>query len=376
MLSKNNWQETKARWDSYWKRDVKGTPLMCVVAEKPGAVDKEIQAELKSKNMFDKYRDAKRIYERYRYFARTHEFLADSFPNVSLDFGPGSLAAYLGSDIEFKPDTVWFTECVDEWEDYPPLSFDPENKWFKEHIQLFRDVKALAGDEFYLSIPDLMENIDVLASLRGAQNTIFDMVDEPEEVEERIEQVQNLYFNYYDRFFDLSARDEDGVMSSCYTVFQIWGHGRTAKLQCDFSAMMSPKQFDRFIVPALDGQTKKLDNVLYHLDGPDAIKHLPSLMTIKGIDALQWTAGSYNPDGTHEQWFNIYDRARSAGKGLWVQVYTGEVEDWIKRIDALVARYGSNALFLYFPPMSMANADKLLSHAEKHWKDVEGSFRD
>ena len=375
MLSKSNWDETKRRWDSYWKRDVKGVPLMCIVAEKPGAVDPAVQAELRSKDMFDKYRDAKRIYERYKYFVQTHEFLADSFPNVSLDFGPGSVAAYLGSDIEFKPDTVWFTDCVDEWEGYKPLAFDPENKWFKEHIQLFKDVKKLTGDEFYLAIPDLMENIDVLASLRGAQNTIYDMMDEPEEVEERIKQVQDVYFKYYDSFFDLCARDEDGVKSSCYTVFQIWGRGRTVKLQCDFSAMMSPKQFRTFIQPALDGQSRHVDNVLYHLDGPDAIKHLPALMEIKGIDALQWTAGSYNPDGTHEQWFDIYDQARKAGKALWVQVYSGGVDEWIKRIDTLVARYGSNALFMYFPPVSMADAEKILSHAEKHWKDIEGTLR-
>ena len=161
--------------------------------EVPGAVDKDIQAALKSRDMFDKYQDAARMAERYRYWARTHAFLADSFPNISLDFGPGSLAAYLGSDIKFSPDTVWFTECIEEWDGCPPLAFDPENKWYKQHLQLFRDVKALTGDDFYLTIPDLMENIDVLASLRGAQNTIFDMMDEPEEVAERIRQVQSLY---------------------------------------------------------------------------------------------------------------------------------------------------------------------------------------
>ncbi|MBO7385066.1 MAG: hypothetical protein J6U63_01845 [Clostridia bacterium] len=264
---------------------------------------------------------------------------------------------------------------MDEWEGYPPLSFDPDNKWFSEHIRLFRDVKRLAGDDYYLAVPDIMENIDVLASLRGAQNTIYDMVDEPEEVEERIRQVQSLYYRYYDSFFDLACRDEDGVKSSCYTVFQIWGRGRTVKLQCDFSAMMSPKQFRQFIQPALDEQSKGADNVLYHLDGPDAIKHLPALMEIEGIDALQWTSGSYNPDGTHEQWFEIYDQVKRAGKGLWVQVYNGGVDDWIRRIDTLVARYGSNALFFYFPPMNMADADKLMSHAEKNWKDIEGTFR-
>ena len=375
MLSKNNWDDTKRRWDSYWKRNVQGVPLMCIVAEKPGSVDRQMQENLRSRDMFDKYRDAARMTERYRYFARTHEFLADSFPNISLDFGPGSLAAYLGSDIRFQPGTVWFTDCVEEWEDYPPLTFDPNNRWYREHLQLFRDVRALAGDDFYLTIPDLMENIDVLASLRGAQNTIFDMMDEPEELEERISQVQSLYWQYYDSFYDIVAREEDGVKSSSYTVFQIWGRGRTVKLQCDFSAMMSPKQFVQFIQPALDEQSKSADNVLYHLDGPDAIKHLPALMEIKGIDALQWTAGSYNPDGTHEQWFSIYDQARAAGKSLWVQVYSGSADEWISRIDTLIARYGSNCVFLFFPPMSMADADKILTHAEKHWKDVEGTFK-
>ena len=374
MLNKTNWEQTKQRWNAYWHRNLTGLPLMCIVAEKPNAVDPERSAFLKARDMYDKYRDAARIAERYRYWAETHAFLADSFPNVSLDFGPGSMAAYLGSEITFSPGTVWFSECVEEWDGYPALKFDPENKWYREHIQLFRDVRKLAGDDYYLAIPDIMENIDVLASLRGAQNTIFDMMDEPEEVEERIRQVQALYYRYYDSFYEIAAREENGAKASCYTVFQIWGTGKTVKLQCDFSAMMSPKQFRHFIQPALAEQAKHADHVLYHLDGPDAIKHLPALMEIGEIDALQWTSGSYNPDGTHEMWFDIYDCARRAGKNLWVQVYNGAVEDWIQRIDTLVSRYGSNALFLYFPPMRMESAEKLLAHAENHWKDVEGTF--
>ncbi len=375
MLNKTNWDETKRRWTSYWNRDVQGLPLMHIVAEIPGAKDPELQAALKSRDMYDKYRDAARLAERYRYYAQTHMFLADSFPNISLDFGPGSLAAYLGSDIKFRPDTIWFTECVDAWEGYPELTFNPENHWYKEHLQLFRDVKELAGDDYYLNIPDILENADVLASLRGAQNTIYDMIDEPDEVEERIAQIQNIYYKYYDSFFDLCARTEDGKQASTYTAFQIWGYGKTAKLQCDFSAMMSPKQFRQFIQPALDAQTAGMDNVLYHLDGPDAIKHLPALMEIKGIDALQWNAGSYNPDGTHEQWFDIYDAARRAGKALWVEIYTGGVADQISRLDRLIERYGSNAVYFRFLPMSMAEADMILTHAEKHWKDVEGTFK-
>ena len=216
-----------------------------------------------------------------------------------------------------------------------------------------------------------MENIDVLASLRGAQNTVYDLIDEPEEMEERIQQVTDVYFDYYDRFYDL-VKDTDG--SSSYTVFQIWGEGKTAKIQCDFSALMSPNQFREFIVDSLRQQARKLDHVLYHLDGPDAIKHVDALMEIEEIDALQWTSGDHGPDGTLEDWYEIYDKARRAGKSLWIKVYSGNVDDWIRNVDRLVQRYGSHSMLLYFNPMPMADAKKLMAYAEEHWKDVKGTF--
>jgi 5-methyltetrahydrofolate--homocysteine methyltransferase len=371
MLYKKNWGEAKIKWENYWKRQNTGRPLMCIIANKEEKMDPERAEALKSKDMDDKYLNAERIVERFRYFCETHEFMAESFPNLSIDFGPGSMAGYMGCNIVFNKNTVWFDEFVEDWLEYKDLEYDPENEWFKKHIELFRRVKELAGDDFYIGIPDIMENIDVLASMRGAQNTIFDMVDEPEEMERRIAQIDDIYFKYYDQFYDIVKDEGNG---SCYTVFQIWGSGRTAKLQCDFSAMMSPDNFRDFIQPSLRKQAKQLDHVLYHLDGPDAIKHVDALMEIEEIDALQWTSGDYGPDGTFEQWYEIYDKAVAAGKGLWVKVYSGEVEEWLERLDKLVARYGSNALFLYFSPMPMERAQRLLEHAEKYWSDVEGSF--
>ncbi len=371
MLYKKNWEETKKKWESYWKRENTGRPLMCVWALKEEARDLDREAELKPKSMFDKYQDAERMVERFRYFCETHEFMGESFPNISLDFGPGSMAGYLGSEIVFNEDTVWFDECVEDWLDYKDLEFDPDNKWFKQHVELFKRVKELAGDDFLIGIPDIMENIDVLASMRGAQNTIFDMIDEPEEITRRIEQVTNLYQKYYDAFYDI-VKDENGA--SCYTVFQIWGPGKTVKLQCDFSAMMAPDNFHEFIKDSLIKQAKGLDHIIYHLDGPDAIKHMDALMEVEAIDALQWTSGDHGPDGTIEEWYQIYDKAVAAGKGLWVKVYTGEVEEWIERLDKLIARYGTNALFLYFNPMSMEQATKLMDYAEKNWCDIEGSY--
>ena len=388
---KLNWEETKEKFRNYWAHKNTGRPLMCVIARRPeieqysdgtpvdgGYLGQICQGkyynmpdELMWKDMEDKYQDPQRIVDRYRFFCDTHAFLGESFPNLNVDFGPGSLAAYLGSEIGFKEDTVWFNKCLDGWDGVPKLAFDPENKWFEKHINLVKSCRELAGNDFYVDMPDLMENIDVLASLRGAQETLFDLLDEPEKVGERIQEVTDVYYEYYDRFYNAIKDDEGG---NAYTVFQIWGPGRTVKLQCDFSAMMSPEDFRKYIQPSLKVQSENVDHVLYHLDGPQAIKHMDALMEIDGIDALQWTSGDAGPDGTLPDWDVIYDKAIAAGKSIWVKVYSGEFEDWIKNVDRLVKKYGSHSLFLLFPEMSMEQAVYLLDYAEKNWSDVKGTF--
>ena len=393
MKYKDNWEETRRKFTGYWEHQNTGRPLMCVIARKP-----EIEAlserhpesvndysevmcqgryynlpeELKWKDMEDKYQNAERMVARYRHFCENHLFLAESFPNLNVDFGPGSLAAYLGSDIGFRNDTVWFQSCIGDWEGVPEFRFNPENSWFQKHIRLVKRCRELAGDDFYVDMPDLMENVDVLASLRGAMNLLYDMAEEPELVKERVDQVTAVYYEYYNRFYELI---QDGFGGNAYTVFQIWGPGKTVKLQCDLSAMMSPAGFRELVLESLKEQAGKADHVLYHLDGPDAVKHLDALLEVEGIDAVQWVSGDTGPDGTLEKWDEIYDKVIAAGKSLWIKVYSGELEDWIRNCERLVWKYGSDRLFFHFPEMSYEEAVRLTGYAEEHWSDIRGTFR-
>ncbi len=70
----------------------------------------------------------------------------------------------------------------------------------------------------------------------------------------------------------------------------------------------------------------------------------------------------------------IYDKAIAAGKSIWVKVYSGEFEDWIRNVDRIVNKYGSHSLFLLFPEMSMEQAAYLLDYADRNWSDVKGTF--
>lgn len=392
MLYKKDWEQAKEKWCNYWKHCNTGRPLMCVIARKPGVGDPErekqreyggpdgimcqgnlynLPEDLKCRDTDDQYRNAERMVARYRHFCEQHEFMAESFPNLDIDFGPGSLAAYLGCDIGFSEHTVWTMPVWEDLEQAPELKFDPDNGWFQEHLKLAADCAKLAKGDFLVDMPDLMEGMDALAQLRSPTDLLMDFLEDPELVDERLQQLDELYYDYFDRFHDV-IKGEDG--SNAYTVFQIWGPGKTVKIQCDISAMTSTSIFEQFAVPYLTKQAQKADCVLYHLDGKEAIRHLDAVLGIEEIDALQWTSGDTGPDGTYPEWDMIYEKSLKAGKSIWVKVYSGEFEDWIRNADRIVQKFGSHSLFMHFPEMSYEQGQELIRYADAHWSNVKGSI--
>ena len=211
----------------------------------------------------DLYLDIRNKMEKYRDFCETHYFLADAFPAANINLGPGSMALYLGSEPDFAWDTIWFREICANPKEFRALHYDENNYWWKVHQKMMKDAVELAAEDFYIAIPDIIENLDILSLVRGSQNLCFDILDEPEAVKKGVETIDDLYFRYYDRCYDL-LKDDD--FSSCFA-FSVLGRGRVAKIQSDFSALISPESFREFVLPSLTKQCQILDHSVYHLDG-------------------------------------------------------------------------------------------------------------
>ena len=94
-------------------------------------------------------------------------------------------------------------------------------------------------------LPDFVEGLDILVALGGTNGLLLDMYDHPCHVHRFQRALLELYFEYCDRCYEIT-RDQTG--GSC---FWVWAPGRLAKLQCDFSAMISPAMFDEYLVPYL-----------------------------------------------------------------------------------------------------------------------------
>jgi 5-methyltetrahydrofolate--homocysteine methyltransferase len=83
-------------------------------------------------------------------------------------------------------------------------------------------------------------------------------------------------------------------------------------MQCDFSYMISPQMFERFVMPDLVACCDHLENGFFHLDGRGEIPHLDLLLSIKRLRGIQWIPGDGSP--TPDQWTDLLKRIIAGGK--------------------------------------------------------------
>lgn len=360
FMWKANWEETKRRFVKWWDRD----GLLVGMWGAPDAgrsVHETVAAPIPPVTLEERYSNATfRALENHHRLSRSI-FPLDVLPSATTDLGPGSLALFLGSQPGFAADTVWYHPCMEdelEPERLPPLRFDENNLWWRVTEDILRHCARLGRGKYFATCPDLIENMDVLSSLRGAQTLCLDMVERPEWIEQKIAEINEVWFAAYQRIYDLIKLD-DG--SSAFGAFYIWGPGRVAKVQCDTSAMFSPGMYERFVVPALTAQCQWLDHSLYHLDGTQAMVHLDTLLGIEPLDAIEWTPQAGIETGGNKRWYDLYRRILAAGKS--VQVVNVELDEVRPLLDAI----GPKGVYLLIQFKDEREADQALELVEPYY---------
>jgi len=365
---KNNWDETLERFDAWYRQKPTDRPLISVWIKRG-----------ENEKLFPPYEEApyddaedvytnpeKRLARVMNSYGRMQKPGAEAYPNFTIDLGAGSMALYLGSEPHFTPETVWFKPFLEDYSAALPFRYDPENKWWLKHLELIKRLVKLAGEtDIVINVPDIVENIDILSAIRDPQLCCLDLYDHPDEVKLALDGITKLYRVYYDAIYDIVKRP-DG--SSSFTAFNVIGYGKTAKLQCDFNAMMSPLHFKEFVVPTLALQCGWLDNTIFHLDGPECIVHVDALMTVERLGGLQWTTGARNPLSGDECWHGMYKKVVEAGKGLWLSLHGYKPEEAVDIAAGLVKKFGNRPFYFQMPQMDQSEYDAMMIRAEREWK--------
>lgn len=284
-------------------------------------------------------------------------FTGDAFPQYDTHLGPGNLATFLGAEPEFALDTVWYHPCISDPDTHPPLRFDPENPWFLRQKAILEEGVRVSQGRYPVTIPDLVEGLDILSALRDPQHLLLDLIERPGYVQERLAEINQVYFQVFEQFYEIVRGSWGG---NVFSAFHIWGPGKTAKVQCDAAAMISPRMFREFAVPTLAEQCAWLDYSMYHLDGTQAIPHLDALLEIEELDAIEWTPQVSLPQGGDPLWYNLYRRILRAGKS--VQAISVRPQEVIPLLEAV----GPQGMFVSVNVDSEAKAETLVKMVEAY----------
>jgi 5-methyltetrahydrofolate--homocysteine methyltransferase len=355
---KPDWLENRRRMLAWWRGELLDRPCIGLTVQKdnPGTLPAPSDHATMTPEQF--YFDIEARLADAEHFLAGHTWLGEAFPNISIDLGPGSLALYMGSQPGYSWDTIWFHPWPPAAEGGLP-EYDPHNDIWVKHQAMMQASADRARGRFMPTIPDLVEGLDIVSSLRGNDELLFDLVDNPAWVHACMERVTELYFTYYDRCYDILKQDDGGVAFTC---FQVWAPGTMAKLQCDFAAMIGPAMFAEFQSPYLRRMCQRLDYTVYHWDGPTALPHLDNLLAIPELNAIQWTPGAGAADVWAEEWYPYYQRALAGGKSLLLM---GPFDP--ERMDRTVQACGPRGLYLTGYGATEDAANDLLAYAGRKW---------
>ena len=274
----------------------------------------EIVPPAPAKDLSQKWFDPQWRAEYLDWYVAHSSLKADILPVANTQLGPGSLAAILGGVFEGGEDTIWIHPNPDFTDE---IIFNPEHPNWILHKELLKACKAKANGHYFVGMPDLMEGLDVLAALKGTDRVLLDTVMQPEILEQQMQQINDIYFKVFDELYDIIREGDE--MAFCY--FSSWAPGKMSKLQSDISTMISQDDYRRFVQPFIREQCQKIDYTLYHLDGVGAMHHLPALLEIEELNAIQWTPGVGEPQGGSPKWYDLYKKILAGGKSVmacWV----------------------------------------------------------
>ncbi len=324
MKYKENWEESVERWTALWSASLKDRPVICVTA--PNGKSADIDPPVDG---YQKFMDADYIIRSLRANAETTWFGGEAFPSSFLN--SGWITTCYGAEPRFEIESIWFDPLEIDWDNPPGFELDFEAKWFCEYENLHRRVLDETV-ELDIAMGGLcgMPGHDMLSLLLGTETFLMNLIDRPDWMKQTILKTAENVQEVKQYFSDMTREKNSIWYGGGWSGF--WGPEPYATAQSDVSCMLSPEMFEEFVVPELDLRGGVYGKLWYHLDGPDALKHLPKLLSLDYLKVIQWVPGAgAAPNGP--EWMDLYKQIQEAGRIVDITVQPEYVKELASKLD-------------------------------------------
>lgn len=351
----SDWDKRKERHNAFWQGEIVDRCLCTILGPKDNAnFDPSILMGPTDPEEAMKYwTDGETVLKRNEHLFDNLSFIGDGFPQVFLNLGASGHALYFKGVPHHFGGSITFRRTEEE---LPSLIFEESNFWYQKTMDLAKYLANESKGDYFISMPDIAGNADVLAGIRGSDKFLMDMFLKESYIQPSMDKIQEVYKKTVNDVYDIVKDNNQGAsgIGWLYT----WAPGKHAQLQCDLSVMISPELYGEYIVPELREQTEFLDYSLYHFDGQEQRRHLDHLLSLDHLDAIQWTSVAGQPSALN--YLDTLQKIQASGKKLLLHLPTPD------EIEPLMQNLSSKGLHIVTHSYSEDHARSILDTVNKN----------
>jgi hypothetical protein len=328
------------RFEAWWAQDLVDRPVFIGTAN--ADPNRPITRRLELIHDPDAWFEAK-----YADLRQTYR-VGDALPSIRVDFGPVFLGGLLGGELEFGSDTTWTRALInDDWSNAPDWVLRDDNRWWVLLKELTQRVAKDAAGRCLVRTPDLGGSGDVLLNLRGSAPLCLDVADQAERVRGAVDAIYPAWRRAYSTLYRITLSQGAGLIHW----LGLWSDRPYIIPACDFGALIGPQQFRDLFLADIALQAATAGRAVFHLDGPDAARHVDALLELPEIQAIQFTPGAGTPSAL--AWVEMFRKVQDRGRSVLVVCPADEV------IELCEALRPEGLAILVDTPLSPTELDEL-----------------
>lgn len=324
---KPDYEKSKQRIEAFWERELIDRPVTMFWLEKP--LDERVPLPASHHAAPDeRWLNAEYQAQWMLATLSNREYIGDTMPVAYPNLGPDVFASFYGCPLHFSDySTSWSEPILHDWSQADSLTLDWNSPYLRKLYEMTDVLLEIGKGKFIVGMTDWHPGGDCIAALRDPQTLALDLILHPEEVKALLRRLEADYFAVYDVFYEKLRAAGQPITTWLPLLYD----GRYYVCSNDFSIMISKQMYDDVFLPGIASECRFLDRSIYHLDGPGALRHLDSLLSIPELDAIQFVCGAGN-EGFHK-WVDVYRRIQAADKGVQVTCAFDELPQVMETLD-------------------------------------------
>jgi len=311
------------RHRAFWHREI--VDRVCISVTVPAAQQVALpqassDAERLSDPEFVVRRSEARVQNTY--------YAGDALPMV---YAEGNLLYPAWGGIgRFENGTVWVDPSLSDWQEWNEYRFDLNNIWAKRFLDTNRALVEASKERWLVSTQGFFGAMDAMSLIRGYEEFLMDLT--VDEAESALRFAQSEAIRGHKAIVTQAWVDVEKRQRGMATAPGIWAPGRINYWSADFSCMIGAADFEKWLVPEFEEMIDLCEFSMYHLDGPDAVRHLSRIGQFEKLKGIQYTVGPQVQNDV-QHWLGVGKQIQSHGKALYFHINPELLEMVMENLD-------------------------------------------